>query len=121
LTRTDPRYARECFLPLKAPHLARRIHSLGRPIEVWGAGATGKRVARALEPFGIFAKRFFDIDPEKIGRSARGAPVVGLGELPAPGERCIIVALGARGARDTARAELTRRGHREGLHYLCAS
>jgi hypothetical protein len=121
LTLIDPRYARERFVALKAPYVARRLRSLGRPVEVWGAGATGKRFARALEPHGIRALRFYDVDPRKIGRSARGAPIASLAELPEPGQRCVIIALGARGARDEARAELLRRGHREGVDYLCAS
>lgn len=121
LTFTDPRYARARFPELKAPHLARRIAQLGKPVDVWGAGATGKRLVRALEAYGVRAQRFFDIDPLKIGRLARGAPIVGLECLPGPGERSLIVALAARGARDLARAELTRRGHREGSDYLCAS
>jgi hypothetical protein len=120
-TLLDPRYARERFLALKAPHLARRLVLGGRPLDLWGAGVTGKRLARALEPHGVRVDRFIDIDPRKIGGRARGAPVVGLAALPAPGERFVLVALGARGARDLARAELDRRGFREGTDYLCAS
>jgi hypothetical protein len=67
------------------------------------------------------AARFIDIDPRKIGNTARGAPIVPVAELAAPGERWVVVALGARGARDLARAELDRRGYREGADYLCAS
>ena len=92
-----------------------------RPIDVWGAGATGKQLARALEPHGVRAQRFIDIDPRKIGGSARGAPVVAPEHLAAPGERWVVVALGARGARDEARGYLNARGHREGQDYLCAA
>jgi GT2 family glycosyltransferase len=120
-TLQDPRYARENFAPLKAPHLARRLLAVPRPIDVWGAGRTGRVLARALEANGVAAARFIDIDPKKIGRCARGAPIVEVGALAAPGERWVVVALGARGARDLARAELDRRGYREGADYLCAS
>jgi glycosyltransferase involved in cell wall biosynthesis len=120
-TLRDPRYARERFLELKAPHLARRLASYDRPLDLWGAGPTGKRLARALAPHGVLMERFIDIDPRKIGGTARGAPVVPVGELAPPGERFVVVALGARGARDLARAELDRRGYREGADYLCAS
>lgn len=121
LTFTDPRYARDRFTAVKAPHLARRVQQLGRPVDVWGAGATGKRLVRALEAHGIRAERFFDIDPRKIGSVARGAPILSLAALPPPGRRCVLVVLAARGARDLARAELDRRGHAEGSDYLCAS
>jgi hypothetical protein len=120
-TLRDPRYARERFVELKAPHLARRLASKTRPIDVWGAGPTGKRLARALERCGVRAERFVDIDPRKIGGRARGAPVVAPDRLHEPGRHWVVVALGARGARDLARAALDLAGHREGEDYLCAS
>ena len=120
-TLLDPRYARDRFTELKAPHLARRLLESPRALDVWGAGGTGRKLARALEAHGARAARFIDIDPRKIGRKARGAPIVGVSELAAPGERWVVVALGARGARDLARAELDRRGYREAEDYLWAS
>jgi GT2 family glycosyltransferase len=120
-TRSDPRYARERFAPLKAPHLAARLRARPRPLDVWGAGRTGRRLARALEGCGLRADRFIDVDPRKIGRAARDAPIEPLSALAAPGQRALVVALGARGARDEARAYLTERGFSEGDDYLCAS
>jgi len=120
-TLCDPRYARERFLALKAPHLARRLAAQARPIDIWGAGPTGKQLARALEPHGVRAARFIDIDRRKIGGTARGAPVVAPEQLQAPGAHWVVVALGARGARDLARAALDELGHCEGEDYLCAS
>jgi glycosyltransferase involved in cell wall biosynthesis len=120
-TRNDARYARERFAPLKAPHLAARLRARPRPLDVWGAGQTGRRLARALEAGGLRTDRFIDIDPRKIGRSARGAPIAPLSALAAPGTRWLVVALGARGARDEARAYLAERGFSEGDDYVCAS
>ena len=77
--------------------------------------------ARLSDKDGDYGLRFIDIDPKKVGRRARDAPIVEVGALAAPGERWVVVALGARGARDLARAELDRRGYREGADYLCAS
>jgi hypothetical protein len=120
-TRKDPRYGREHFMPLKAPHLARRLQAQARPIDLWGAGPAGKRLARALEPFGVRPARFVDIDPRKIGSTARGMPVVPVSALAAPGGRFVLVALAARGARDLAREHLRGLGYVEGRDYLCAS
>ncbi|MDD9933769.1 MAG: glycosyltransferase [Myxococcales bacterium] len=120
-TLTDPRYARARFTELKAAHLARRVRGLGRPLDLWGAGQTGKRLARELERHGARVQRFIDIDPRKIGRSARGAPIVAPDALGAAGERTLVVAVGARGARDLVRGELDERGHVEGRDYLCAA
>jgi glycosyltransferase involved in cell wall biosynthesis len=122
-TTRDARYAGTPFPELKAPFLAARLlrASTLRPVDVWGAGQTGRRMARALEGSGVRTARFIDIDPRKIGRVARGAPIVPVDALAPPGERWVVVALGARGARDLARTELARRGYREGEDFLCAA
>lgn len=119
-TWTDTRYARARFTEVKAPHLARRLRALGRPIAVWGAGRTGKRLARALESSGVHPERFVDIDRNKIGREARGRPIV----APFALERdayTVVVAVGAIGARDEIRAHLRAAGHAEGRDFLCAA
>lgn len=124
-TARDARYSGAPFPELKAPFLAARLQQqhehAARPVDVWGAGKTGRRLARALAAAGVRAARFIDIDPLKIGRSARGAPIVPVDALAPPGERWVVVALGVRGARDLARAELRRRGYREGDDFLCAA
>jgi glycosyltransferase involved in cell wall biosynthesis len=119
-TFADPRYAVERFREAKAPHLARRLRSLGRPVAVWGAGPTGKRLARALEPHGVRADRFVDVDPRKVGSVARGAPILAPRAL-ARGEHTVVVAVGARGAREEVRTELAARGFVEGDDFLCAA
>ncbi|MGD8863549.1 MAG: glycosyltransferase [Myxococcales bacterium] len=119
-TLTDPRYGRARFLDVKAPHLARRLREAGREVDLWGAGQSGRRVARALEPHGVRVARFIDIDPRKVGRTARGAPIVDPDAVAAPGARSLVVAVAARGARDLVRAELAERGFREGQDFLCA-
>src|SRR5262249_44309457 len=119
-TFADPRCGLDRLRALKAPHLARRLRSLGRPLVVWGAGQTGKRMARALEPFGLSAQAFIDVDPKKIGRTARGAPVVAPDSLNR-GRATLVVAVGAAGARDQVRAWLDSAGFVEGNDYLCAA
>jgi hypothetical protein len=119
-TFADPRYAIARFTEAKAPHLARRVAALGRPMVVWGAGPTGKRLARALERHGARASAFVDIDPRKIGRVARGAPIVPP-ETLARGRQTVVVAVGARGARELIRERLGAAGFAEGRDYLCAA
>jgi hypothetical protein len=116
----DPRYAIARFVETKAPHLARTVLATGRPLAIWGAGPTGKRLARALEPHGARADAFIDIDPRKHGRLARGVAVhppalaVGL-------RHTVVVAVGSRGARAEIRARLTAMGHEEGATFWCAA
>lgn len=115
-TLTDSRYALERFPHAKAPYLARFI--AGRPFLVWGAGRTGKNLARALEAHGAHPTAFVDIDPKKIGGVARGVPIVAPDFARGP---LVLVAVGARGARDEVRGRLGKRGFVEGVDFVCAS
>jgi hypothetical protein len=93
---------------------------MGRPVCVWGAGPTGKRLARALEAHGLYAGCFVDIDPRKIGSVARGAPIVAPSAL-VRGAHTVIVAVGAEGARAIIRGHLEREGFVEGTDFICAA
>jgi glycosyltransferase involved in cell wall biosynthesis len=121
-TFADPRCSLDAFRAVKAPHLAQRVRALaaGRAVVVWGAGKTGKRLARALDAYDVRAAAFIDIDPKKLGGTARGAPVRSADTL-ARDAHIVVVAVGARGARDEVRGRLDEMGFVEGADYLCAS
>jgi hypothetical protein len=68
----------------------------------------------------VRAARFVDIDPRKIGRTARGAPIVAADALDRTRDFCV-VAVGARGARGLVRAHLAAHGWREGTDFIAAS
>lgn len=118
LTRTGSAYTHAALRALRAEYLARGPLR-GRPCVVWGAGPTGKRLARALEERGVIVTRFIDVSPRK--REARGVPVEPPAALGAPGRALLIVAVGAAGARPTIRAELEPRGYQEGRDYFFAA
>jgi glycosyltransferase involved in cell wall biosynthesis len=118
LTRTGEAYAKENMVRLRAHHLARGPLR-GRPFDVWGAGPTGKRLARALEEHGARPRRFLDVDGAK--RIARGLRVDPPSAVGAPGEALIVCAVGADGARGDIRAALEPRGYVEGEHFLFAA
>jgi len=120
LTFRDPRYAPAAHRTLKAQYLAKRLASVSRFV-VWGAGPTGKRLARELEREGLRPEAFIDIDPDKIGRTRRGAPVGDASLLDAEPRPFVVVAVGARGARDLIRDALLARGLEEGHDFLAAS
>lgn len=120
LTFSDGRYSLPLFDEVKAHYLAPKLLARGLPVTVWGAGKTGKHLARALEPHGVRAVRFVDIDPLKIGRTARGAPIVAP-EALVRGETTLVCAVGARGARSLIRARLVERGFVEGADFLFAA
>jgi glycosyltransferase involved in cell wall biosynthesis len=116
----DPRYDSRRFIEAKAHYLAAVTKRLGRPTTIWGAGPTGKRLARALEQNGVRPVRFVDVDPRKLGRVARGAPIVSSEELHR-GEQTVIAAVGSRGARALIREHLIGRGFVECEDFVCAA
>ncbi len=119
VTRRDVRCSIERMRDGRATYLATRLKTISKPIDMWGAGPTGKRLARALEAHGLRASRFVDVDPRKIGRVRRGVPVVAQDE--ARRDHTIVVAVGARGARELVRAHLTARGFVEGTDFISAA
>jgi hypothetical protein len=118
LTRAHPDYSRDALRSLRAHHLAAGPLR-GRPCEIWGAGPTGKRLARALEEHGVRVRRFIDVAPNK--EMARGAPVVPPSELGPPGAALLLAAVAAPGARATIRAALHASGWREGADWILAA
>lgn len=122
LTFTHARYARERLMDARVAFLPARLARVaaGRAVVVWGAGPTGKALARGLAGQGVRADRFVDIDPRKIDRTARGVPVVAPSAIDAAEHFCV-VAVGARGARGLVRDHLAARGWREGSDFLAAS
>ncbi|HEY6100326.1 MAG TPA: glycosyltransferase [Anaeromyxobacter sp.] len=121
LTRTDPRYALARHVALKSAFLARGPLARRREVALWGAGETGKAFADALLGEGISVALFVEVDRRKIGRAVRGAPVVGWDELEKARGLPLLVAVGAPGARDLIRAELSKAGFRELGDYRCVA
>jgi len=124
MTWTSPKNTPECFLEARAQFLARRLRERGRTFAVWGAGKTGRRLARALEVHSLAPAAFVDIDPKKIGRTARGHAIVDAEAATlraASGEWLLVVALGGAGARDVVRERLARAGLVEGQAFICAA
>ena len=123
LTRRDPRYSTDAFLRCKAHHLALGPLSRGRPAVVWGAGRTGRLLSRLLLDQGVELAAFIDIDPRKIGGTARRRPVVAPEALPGLlGEGAVVLAaVASRGARELIRARLEGIGLVEGEGFWCVA
>ena len=123
LTRRDPRYSTDAFLRCKAHHLTLGPLSGGRSAVVWGAGRTGRRLSRLLLEQGVELAAFIDIDPRKIGGTARRRPVVAPEALPGLlGEGVVVLAaVASRGARELIRARLQAIGLVEGEGFWCVA
>lgn len=123
LTRRDLRYSPESFLRCKAYHLLRGPLAGNRRAVVWGAGRTGRRLSRLLLAGGGEVIAFIDIDPRKIGSTARGRPILPASDLPGliDDDAVILAAVASRGARDLIRARLNDLGLTEGVDYWCVA
>ena len=118
LTRSHPRYGWECFQAAKAHHLVRgRLAALNRVV-IWGAGPSGRLMHDLLREEGLGIDGFLDVHPRRTGGYKRGRPVWAVEQLDELGDRFILVAVGAAGARSQIRGFLADRGRVEGRDYL---
>jgi len=120
-SRRDPRYGRAAFLRAKAHHLARDPMLAGGAVVIWGAGSIGRQLGRMLRVEGVQVAAHVDVDPRKIGRNLRGAPIIAPDALIGFGGRVVLAAVGARGARERIRRALVRTGRVEGQDFLAVA
>ncbi|MEZ4215468.1 MAG: glycosyltransferase [Myxococcota bacterium] len=130
LSRTDARYAIAAFTECKAWHLARGFLAGGDDYVLWGHGATGRALARALARHGKHPSAIVELHPRRIGREIAGAPVVPPEALGPGGAleararagalRLVASVAGAR-PRAEIRAALARLGLRDGADFVCAA
>ncbi len=117
LSRTASAYRREAFAALKTEYAARMLLR-DRPFRIWGAGKTGRRLARLLLQQGCPPQAFVDVDPHKIGRSWRGIPIESFTRIRR-GEALYLICVGRPGARRLIQNFLSGVGWREGVDFLC--
>lgn len=125
LTRQDSRYSVENFLRAKAHYLRLGPLAVDPRAIIWGAGQIGRRLSKHLQREGINLVAFVDIDPKKIGKTRRGAPVISpealLQTWKSTGKPLILSAVPSRGARDLIRKRLKILGLTEGNDFLCTA
>ncbi|MHC1788735.1 glycosyltransferase family 2 protein [Solidesulfovibrio sp.] len=124
LSRVDPRYDPGAFFRIKAGYLAAhlaRINPFHPHVVVAGAGRITRRRAECLLPHGIVIDAWLDIDPDKVGKTVAGRPVLHLHDVPGP-ETCFVLPyVASRGATEDIAAVLEARGFALGRHYLPAA
>ena len=121
LTRTDSRYSLENFIRAKANYLVFGPLRGRREVFIWGAGMHGKRISKHLLAQDVPLEAFIDIDPDKIGRTRRGFPIIAPEELPqrwnSASSPALLAAVGSRGARELIREQLADIGLVEGKDW----
>ena len=88
---------------------------------LWGYGATGRALRKALAEQGSCPTHIVEVHPRRLGETIHGAPVIPPDALPEPGETKLIASVAGAGPRDRIRAALDAKGFRETVDYVCAA
>lgn len=120
-SRTAPAYSQEAFVRCKVHHLRRSLLAGWEGVVVWGAGPVGKAFARELRRQGEGVCAFVDVDPDKIGHTVLGAPVVPVEEAPRFAHAFALGAVAGEEARERIRAVVAAQGRREGADFVAAA
>ena len=110
LQRVDARYGLDAFRALKVEAWLSHDPGAARPLIVWGAGPTGKALARELIARGRQPEAFVDLDPRKIGQTIHGAEVLSPAQVGGPQGRFCLTAVSGAPARAEIRSELANLG-----------
>lgn len=123
LTFTDSRYSVENFLRCKAHYLHRLLREETRNIILWGAGQMGRRLNKHLLREGLSVEAVIDVDADKIGKSMRGKPIVGVEYLRdnQSDKSFVIAAVGSHESRSRIRSTLSELGFEETRDFICAA
>lgn len=116
VTRTKPWQTRDAIAACKAWHLTRTFELHRRDVWILGSGKEGRRISRSLKAEGVVVAAFVDVDPQKIGKTVHGAPVVAAAAFSRAGLNTFAIgAVGTSGARGLVRALLLERCYVEGV------
>jgi glycosyltransferase involved in cell wall biosynthesis len=121
LSRTHPSYAQRRFTECKAAFLARGFLAGREEYVLWGYGATGRALRRALAMHGKRPSHIVELHPGRMGQRIHGAPVIAPSALPAMRGRAIVVSVAHERPRAEVRAALTAMRFREPDEFVCAA
>jgi len=118
---TDARYAPASFTACKAAFLAAHFLAGVEEYDLWGYGATGRTLRRALLAEGKRPAHVVDLHPGRLGQTIHGAAVVAPDEIPRLPRRPLVVSVAGAGPRRQIRDALTAMGLRELDDFVCAA
>ena len=121
VSRNQPQYSQEAFQYTKALYLKSWLIEKGldgRSICAWGAGEIATKHAKILSQNNIRIKKFYDIDPLKIGKTVDMAPVCNIEEISPRNHEFLLILAGARSIKPKIRSFLNKKKLIAGEHYL---
>jgi hypothetical protein len=121
LSRTDSRYAVAQFTACKAHYLASGLLAGPGQYILWGYGATGRSLRRALAALGKHPSHIVEIKRSRVGQRIHGAPVIPPAALRDLARDPIVVSVAHAGPRREIRRALATMGFVEERDYVCAA
>jgi cellulose synthase/poly-beta-1,6-N-acetylglucosamine synthase-like glycosyltransferase len=121
LSRRSPVYATERFTACKADFLAEGFLDGTDRYVLWGYGATGRALHRALRVRHKQASAIVEVHPRRLGNRIHGAPVIPPQALLGRAREPLVVSVAGAGPRNRIRAELDAMGFHETRDYVCAA
>jgi glycosyltransferase involved in cell wall biosynthesis len=121
LCRSSAVYAVDRFTACKAHYLAHGFLSATSEYVLWGYGATGRLLRRALAAYGKSPSHIVEVKTSRIGQSIHSAPVVPIAAVPSLRGRPLIVSVARAGPRNEIRSVLASMQFAEGVDFVCAA
>jgi glycosyltransferase involved in cell wall biosynthesis len=121
LSRTQEMYSHDAFRRCKVHYLRQTLLAGGRAAVVWGAGPTGKALARELLRAGTPLAAFVELDPRKIGKRIHGAPVVAVDEAGSFPGALALGAVAGPAARERIRGMAAELELVEGVDFVAVA
>ena len=121
LSQVSARYGPEAFTRCKAHFLQSGFLREAREFQLWGYGATGRQLCRALKQFDRRPRLIIEMHAGRVGQSIADAPVLAPEQVdPTKLDRLLVSVAGAQ-PRQQIRKWLESRGLREGQQFICVA
>ncbi len=118
LTRSHSDYSEARMTATKAQYLARLEQVQNHGVVLAGTGPIGRRLGKFLQQQNITLKAFFDVAPQKIGKTCLGLPILGPQDFGVAHRQAILLGCVGRGKREQVRKLAQEIGYQEGLDFF---
>ena len=120
-SRRNAAYRIEQFTACKAHYLAHGFLARNKSYVLWGYGATGRLLRKALAAHDKTPTHIVEVKRSRIGQCIHGAPVIPVSELVLLRGSPVIVSVARLGPRTEIRDALAAIGFVEGKDFVCAA
>jgi len=121
LSRTHPSCEIDVFASCKANYLASGFLAAHERYVLWGYGATGRALHRALQAHGKRMAYLVEMHPGRIGNRIHGARVVTPDDLPSLEPLPLLASVAGAARRAEIRSFLETRGRHELRDFVCVA